>query len=264
MEIITELSKIVTQLEERNKIVTKRLQACPQGHLSFVRQGKSGVLVQELKVDGMRKRHKLSRDEDLAKALICKLALQDESESLHHNIKLLKATISQIKDYSINQEIHMLLKQNPFIKEDLLENIYEPKVLSSWANEAFEQSMYRPEERRQINSHGLKLRSKSEVLISEKLYEYGLEFHYEQVIRIRDTSLVPDFIIRRSDGKKFVWEHEGLTNVQSYLKWQDQKAKLYASIGIVPWDNLIVTYDNSDGIIDLRIVESEIKNKLII
>ena len=55
-----------------------------------------------------------------------------------------------------------------------------------------------------------------------------------------------------------------MTNVRSYLDWQRKKAEIYAEGGFVPWENLIITYDNTDGIIDLRIVESEIINKLII
>ena len=35
-------------------------------------------------------------------------------------------------------------------------------------------------------------------------------------------------------------------------------------LGFRPWDNMIVTYDTSDGNVDLRIIESEIRNKLLI
>ena len=33
--------------------------------------------------------------------------------------------------------------------------------------------------------------------------------------------------------------------------------------GIVPWDNLVVTYGDRKANVDMRIVESEIMNKLI-
>ena len=57
--------------------------------------------------------------------------------------------------------------------------------------------------------------------------------------------------------------------IGEWVGWIDRvaifrKMQLYASVGIVPWDNLIVTYDNSDGIIDLRIVKAEIENKLVL
>ena len=39
--------------------------------------------------------------------------------------------------------------------------------------------------------------------------------------------------------------------------------KMYALIDIVPWQNLIITYDTTDGNIDMRKVESEIVCKLL-
>ena len=39
--------------------------------------------------------------------------------------------------------------------------------------------------------------------------------------------------------------------------------EMYEKAGIVPWDNLIVTYGDRKANVDMRIVESEIMNKLI-
>ena len=96
------------------------------------------------------------------------------------------------------------------------------------------------------------------------LYRHGISFRYEQIHETRKYELSADFTIRRADGKIFIWEHEGLITSRTYLEWQRRKAELYASLGFYPWDNLIVTYDTEDGCIDLRIIESEIKNKLIV
>ena len=128
----------------------------------------------------------------------------------------------------------------------------------------YEQFTYRPEEKRHITSRGLKVRSKSELLIIEQLYDYLLPTRYEQVIHIDGYNLAPDFTIRRADGKIFYWEHEGLTNETKYLERQIKKSQIYASAGIVPWDNLIVTYDTADGNIDLRIIKATIESRLII
>lgn len=44
-------------------------------------------------------------------------------------------------------------------------------------------------------------------------------------------------------------------------KW---KLDQYEKIGIVPWKNLIITYDTEDGGINTGIIESEIINKILI
>lgn len=38
---------------------------------------------------------------------------------------------------------------------------------------------------------------------------------------------------------------------------------MYETADIVPWKNLIVTYDNENGTIDLAIIDGEIRNKLL-
>lgn len=97
-------------------------------------------------------------------------------------------------------------------------------------------SNYKPEEKRHTTSRGLKVRSKSEVLITEML----------------------------PDGRVFYWEHCGLMSLKEYREHQKWKMEVYEKAGIVPWKNLIVTYDDEDGNINVGIIESEIQNKLII
>lgn len=38
---------------------------------------------------------------------------------------------------------------------------------------------------------------------------------------------------------------------------------MYEAGGIVPWKNLIVTYDNEEGHMDTRLIDAEIINKLM-
>ena len=123
---------------------------------------------------------------------------------------------------------------------------------------------YLIKEKKHTTSRGLKVRSKSEVLIAEMLYIFNIQFRYEQVIRINGIVLVPDFTIRLPNGKIFYWEHCGLMSSREYREHQKWKMEMYEKAGIVPWKNLIVTYDDEDGNINVGIIESEIKNKLIV
>lgn len=42
-----------------------------------------------------------------------------------------------------------------------------------------------------------------------------------------------------------------------------RKMEIYETAGIVPWDNLIVTYGDINGNIDVRAIESELRSKLL-
>ena len=69
--------------------------------------------------------------------------------------------------------------------------------------------------------------------------------------------------IRKRDNKVFYWEHCGLPHDENYLRRHKWKLSMYEKAGIVSWDNLIVTYGDCNANVDMRIVESEIVNKLM-
>lgn len=132
-----------------------------------------------------------------------------------------------------------------------------------WANSEYEQSNYMPENKVHLTSKGLYVRSKSEAIIAEELYKHKVPFHYEEVLKIGENIVIPDFTIKNHAGEICYWEHCGLTGDPEYMQRHNEKLRLYEEVGIVPWKNLIVTYDDEDGKINIAIVESEIANKLV-
>lgn len=73
--------------------------------------------------------------------------------------------------------------------------------MKDWGDGDYEQSDYRPENKIHVTSRGLKVRSKSELIICENLYDNHVEFRYEQILKIGDRTFAPDFTIKRKDGK---------------------------------------------------------------
>lgn len=113
-----------------------------------------------------------------------------------------------------------------------------------------------------ITARGLQLRSKSEVIIAERLDYYDIAYRYEQLLYIGGYSFAPDFTILTQRGKVY-WEHCGIVNDKSYMNKHNWKMQMYEAGGIVPWKNLIVTYDNEEGHMDTRLIDAEIINKLM-
>ena len=108
------------------------------------------------------------------------------------------------------------------------------------------------------------MRSKNEVLHAETMYRLGIPFRYEPVLHIGKRELIPDFTaLRIRDAKIFYMEHCGMPHNKEYMAHHKRKMELYESVGIVPWDNLIVTYGDVHGNVDLRIIESELRSKLL-
>lgn len=83
---------------------------------------------------------------------------------------------------------------------------------------------------------GTKVRSKSEVIISNQFHSAGLNYKYEEPLVIDGIEVHPDFTIHLSNGKTIYWEHVGMLGSDKYdLDW-DRKLKAYAKLGPdVPW-----------------------------
>jgi len=106
---------------------------------------------------------------------------------------------------------------------------------------------------------GKLVRSKSELVIPEKLDARRIEYAYEQPLILGDGRVrYPDFTISdQASGVTYYWEHLGLLDDPSYrARWERKRAE-YLAAGIRPYENgggpggtLIETRDNSGGGLD--------------
>ncbi|MCR5319309.1 MAG: ATP-dependent RecD-like DNA helicase [Treponema sp.] len=90
------------------------------------------------------------------------------------------------------------------------------------------------------------VRSKSELIIADKLFDKGISYEYEQDF-IRDgKKKIPDFTITYM-GDEYIWEHCGMMSNANYKKkWEDKKI-WYAEHGFIEGQNLIATYEYANS-----------------
>lgn len=92
-------------------------------------------------------------------------------------------------------------------------------------------------------SKGDKVRSKSEVIIANLLYENNIEYEYEKELFYEGGKCIrPDFTIKLANGKEIYWEHLGMIGVESYDKTWSKKLEVYNKY----FDGLLeVTYEGT-------------------
>jgi hypothetical protein len=80
------------------------------------------------------------------------------------------------------------------------------------------------------------MRSKSEVIVANTLRDLGVEYTYEELLRMPDgTVREPDFTIRRSSGPPAYWEHLGMLDLAGYRADWEAKLGWYRDHDILPW-----------------------------
>lgn len=101
------------------------------------------------------------------------------------------------------------------------------------------------------------VRSKSEVIIANMLFERDIPFDYEVPLRASDgTTMLPDFTINLR-GDVWYWEHEGMLHNEEYRNRQEVKHEWYNQHGFA--DKLIVTKEGTG--FDSKAVSDVIKQK---
>lgn len=195
--------------------------------------------------------------------------------SIEKNIKMLETTRDNLDDLdfdSIKSQMYKACRELP--EESFFTDIPEKtgvnkesadeifRIHRKWADEPYEKSNFMPEGKRFMTSAGFRVRSKSEQHIVEQLVNYGVPFRYEQVIHIDDLSYSADFTFRDKNMDYFYWEHAGMMEDPKYVEGHYRKMRNFEGVGIVPWKNLIITYD-VDGTINIPMIKSIIENEVI-
>lgn len=105
------------------------------------------------------------------------------------------------------------------------------------------------------------VRSKSELVIADKLHTAGIDYVYEQPLVLSGgRTRYPDFTIEDdASGITYYWEHLGLLDDPAYLTHWKRKRKEYLAAGIKPYERdqdaeriLIETSDDSGGGLDAQ------------
>ena len=261
-----ELWEMRTKLEKRRDLVRIALAGCPSGYLLKTKSAGRIEFIHIYYENGIRRKKRVKEGSAEANLLIRKKCLETEAGILDNNLKLLETLLKGFIHTGAGSIMAGLPEnlREYFNTSAGMPAVYSSKEVEQWAAAEYEQSDFMPEAKIHTTSWGLKVRSKSELLIAEKYHEKGIPFRYEQVIRYEGNIIVPDLTLLRADLKLFYHEHCGMPGNEKYMKHHKSKLEIYESLGIVPWYNLIVTYDSKDGNLDLRIIESEINNKLLI
>ena len=99
---------------------------------------------------------------------------------------------------------------------------------------------------------GERVRSKSEVIIADRLYAKGIPYKYECPLQVGDEIIHPDFTILRLSDRKIVYhEHCGKMDDPDYTEDLVSRVKKYGRAGIYPGNGLSFSFESSKQPLDI-------------
>lgn len=124
----------------------------------------------------------------------------------------------------------------------------EQKV-KAWLAEPYPSMKKYAESATYLTEQGEYVRSKSELMIADRLYHAGIPYKYECPLELRAESgktsrFYPDFTIYLPEqDKELYWEHFGLMSDADYLAHAISKLSFYQRVGLLQSGQLILTFE---------------------
>jgi hypothetical protein len=233
----------------------KEMKTMPEGSLNCKKiRGNTYFYHYTKAEDGKRNQRFIAEDENQLKIdLKRKRFIQLSLNQLRTNIKAIDDFLGKYCPYDPANVLSML----PELFSELnyrMENII---IRSDWSNAKFEKCEWHPERLIHGTIGGLKVRSKSEAIIAGLLEINDVPFRYEAALNIGKKTYYPDFtILRPRDNRIIYWEHFGMADDEDYNLSMERKLAAYRKHGIVPWNQLIATYEIEKGSMDAKDIQS--------
>ena len=259
-----ELERLRDILRERREDLETELKSLPDGSLFCLKADGRWYYYQLLPKKGNRKKEKrigISRDTEKIFGLVRKRYITKALGRIDKDLKVVEMALRRYVDTDEGSVMAKFMEKHP----ELSDGIYHGRQLDeAWAKDYEKQQDFYAEKRKHTAYDGTPMLSKNEMYIAARLEHFGIPYRYEDTVAHPDVDRIPDFKIRRPrDGKIIYWEHLGLTGDDGYMKGNELKFTEYENADIVPWDNLIITYDTPDGGIDGKIIDAMIHGWLL-
>ena len=173
---------------------------------------------------------------------------------LKKNTKALRQCLSKIKPYDpASFRYGKYLGSGYYLEGDV--------CLSEWEDRKASQNFYFEEGLIHTTKSGDRVRSKSEVMIADALFDSKLLFKPEPALELGDEIVYPDFeIVHPSTHKLIWWEHFGMMDDPEYAYNAMEKLVEYVENGIVLGGNLIVTYETAMAPLTHKMIDKKLRN----
>ena len=145
-----------------------------------------------------------------------------------------------------------------------IELTYEEK-LERWKSQSYISNQYKIEEATIRTNKDELVRSKSEKIMADKFYEFGIEYKYECPLYLENgKTIYPDFtFLSPRTGKEIYWEHFGIMDDSEYADNSIRKIISYHDNDIFLGENLICTFESKKSPLDYKYVEFLVRKYLL-
>ncbi|MBO4389805.1 MAG: hypothetical protein J5825_02980 [Lachnospiraceae bacterium] len=134
-----------------------------------------------------------------------------------------------------------------------LPHIPDEIFLKEWKAQIFEGLKFGENVPQFYTRNGLRVRSKSEVIIADILDEMSVPFLYEKPLLLSTGLVHPDFtLLNLNERKEIYWEHFGIMDDMDYRNMAFNKIRNYEANGIYQYSSFVFTFETGKHPLNTR------------
>ena len=262
-------SELIRLLEKRQMVLAELiekkssfLKQAPEGGVKVLKRKNSFEYYWRKEPKGKRE---YLQKKDIETAI--ELAQKDYDEKV---IMIIKKDLKKIEDYLGYLQSDMLTDIYTNMvpgRRILIDPVYLPEdeYILKWKSVDWDKMPFDESVGAYYSDGGVRVRSKSELLIANALEKYDIPFRYEFPVNLRNAGKVrPDFYcLNVQTRKEYIWEHFGMMDNIAYSNKNIQKIEDYEISGYTLGDNFIATFESSQHPINTNIIKSKIHTYLV-
>ena len=201
-----------------------------------------------------------------------KLRLVRELAQKDYDQKVLRSVSKEL------QAIDKYLHYCPVIKaEQIYETLHKGKqslvtplrpsdeeYIRSWEAVQYEGKSFDENVPEFYSGKGERVRSKSEVIIADMLYQMGIPYRYEYPLYLRGLGEIhPDFtVLNVRERKEIYWEHFGRMDDADYAERAVKKINCFRQNGYYEGENTMYTYETGKQPLNQKLIRALNEHKL--
>ncbi|MBR6349200.1 MAG: hypothetical protein IKR67_01510 [Lachnospiraceae bacterium] len=179
------------------------------------------------------------------------------------------AFLAQMKEKYPKNTFDNYLDSLPDARQSLISPIWlsDEEYTRQWLAQKYTRKEFSQHDTAEhITNAGIRVRSKSEVMIANELDDYGLPFLVELPLYLEGLGWVnPDFTILIARLRKiYIWEHHGLLDSSDYREnFFLKKNAAYIANGFLPGKNLIQNFESQKNPLSIPVIKEIIEGYLL-
>lgn len=246
-------------ITKTQKTIEEKVKRFPEGRIKIKRHG--DIIYYYLDGENIDERLLKKEDKKLLEDLLQKSYLEKVVKASKAEIEALKK-IKKIYPEIIAEEVYYELPEErkgtvkPIVPTD-------EQFIQRWQCKPFIQKPVSDDLPMYLTMKGERVRSKSEVIIADRLNANGIPYKYECPLTFKkndDTvTIYPDFTILRISDRKVVYlEHNGRMDDPGYAEDMVNRINDYSYAGILQGVNLFMTFETSETPLDMSVLDKMI------